>query len=63
MAREGKNSGVLTLELHLMEFVGLADLEQEGDKSAVGGVSYLDERAAFDHATHCLNQILRDFNI
>ena len=60
MAREGKNSGVLTLEPHLMEFVGLAGLEQEGDKSAVGGVSYPDERAAFDHATKCLKQILAD---
>ena len=59
-AKEGKNSGILTLEPHLMEFVGLAGLEQEGDKSAVGGISYPNERVAFDHATKCLKQILSD---
>lgn len=58
LAKEGKNSGVLTLEPHLMEFVGLFDLEQEGEKSAVGGISYSNERAAFDHATQCLKRII-----
>lgn len=58
LAREGKNSGVLTLEPHLMEFVGLSGLEQEGEKSAVGGISFLDERAAFDHAAACLKRIM-----
>ena len=29
MEREGKNSGILTLKHHLIEFVGLAGLEQE----------------------------------
>lgn len=61
MAREGKNSGVLTLEPHLMRFVGLAGLEQKGDKSAIGGLSYPNQRAAFDHATACLKKIIADF--
>ena len=58
LARAGKNSGVLTLEPHLAEFVGLAGLEQEGDKSVVGGIAYESGRAAFDHATACLKDIL-----
>ena len=58
MARDGKNSGVLTLEPHLMEFVGLAALENPDDKSVVGGISYPDARAAFDHATACLKDII-----
>ena len=58
MARDGKNSGVLTLEPHLMEFVGLAALENPDDKSVVGGLSYPSARAAFDHATACLKDII-----
>ena len=60
MARDGQNSGVLTLEPHLMEFVGLAALENETDKSDVGGYAYPNARAAFDHAAECLKGILRD---
>lgn len=60
MARDEKNSGVLTLEPHLMEFVGLSGLEQADGKSAVGGLSYPDERAAFDHAVICLKNILHE---
>ncbi len=58
MARDGKNSGVLTLEPHLMQFVGLAALENPNNKSAVGGLSYPSARAAFDHATACLKDII-----
>lgn len=60
MARDGQNSGVLTLEPHLMEFVGLAGLENAEDKSAVGGYAYPNERAAFDHAAECLKNILKE---
>ena len=60
MNRDGVNSGVLTLEPHLMEFVGLAALENPEDKSVVGGYAYPDARAAFDHATKCLKEILKD---
>ncbi len=58
MARDGQNSGVLTLEPHLMEFVGLSGLENAEDKSAVGGYAFSDARAAFDHATDCLKKII-----
>ena len=60
MAADGKNSGVLTLEPHLMEFVGLAGLENADGKSDVGGYAYPNERAAFDHATECLKSILSE---
>ncbi len=60
MARDEKNSGVLTLEPHLVEFVGLAALENPDGKSAVGGLSYPSARAAFDHATACLKAILSE---
>ena len=58
MARDGMTSGILTLEPHLMEFVGLSALENADDKSVVGGLSYPNERAAFDHATLCLKGIV-----
>ena len=60
MAEDGKNSGVLTLEPHLMEFVGLAALENADGKSAVGGWSFKDERAAFDHAAKCLKEMVNE---
>lgn len=60
MARDGQNSGVLTLEPHLMEFVGLAALENADGKSAVGGYGFPNERAAFDHATACLKRIINE---
>ena len=60
MARDGMNSGILTLEPHLMEFVGLSALENPEDKSDVGGLSFPDARTAFDHATACLKGILKE---
>ena len=56
----GKCSGVLTLEPHLAEFVGLSDLEADDDKSAVGGLKFDNNRAAFDHAVACLRSIIND---
>ena len=61
LAKEGKNSGVLTLEPHLAEFVGLAGLENRGERSVVGGCRFESERAAFDHAAKCLSDILKTF--
>ncbi len=60
MARDEKNSGVLTVEPHLMEFVGLAALENANGKSAVGGFAYPDARSAFDHAVKCLRDIIEE---
>ena len=52
---------VLTLEPHLADFVGLAGLEEDGDRSAVGQVLHFDDnRAAFDYAAARLAEILND---
>ena len=50
--------GVVTLEPHLTEFVGLSDLEEEGDKSAVGGCQFASGREAFDYATNSIKNII-----
>lgn len=57
-AADGKNSGVLTLEPHLAEFVGLSALENPQDKSAVGGCHFESPRVAFDYAVASLRGIL-----
>ncbi|MBE6652476.1 MAG: sugar phosphate isomerase/epimerase [Ruminococcaceae bacterium] len=49
---------VLTLEPHLGEFVGLADLEQDGARSGVGSLAFKDGREAFDCAVNKLKEIL-----
>ncbi len=49
---------VLTLEPHLAEFVGLADLEHENDKSDVGYLTFDSPRDAFDCAVDKLRAIL-----
>lgn len=49
---------VLTLEPHLFEFDGLAALEQEGQKSAVGGYNFKTAEEAFDHAVVALKNII-----
>ncbi len=50
--------GVTTLEPHLTDFIGLSDLEEEGDKSAVGGRHFASGREAFDYATNALKTII-----
>ena len=55
-AKEG--GGIVTLEPHLTEFVGLSDLEEEGDKSAVGGCKFANGREAFDYATNSIKNII-----
>lgn len=55
LAQGGK---VLSLEPHLFEFVGLKDLEQEGDESIVGTMSFASAEAAFDYAADTLKKLL-----
>ena len=49
---------VLSLEPHLYEFVGLKALEQEGDESVVGAMSFATSEEAFDYAANTLKTIL-----
>ena len=59
LARYAKlGGGVLTLEPHLTEFVGLKALENEEAKSLVGGHHFENGRVAFDFATNSLKNIL-----
>ena len=53
-----RGGGVMTLEPHLQEFIGLADLEQEGDKSVVGGIAFESARAAFDCAVNAIRPMM-----
>lgn len=48
----------LTLEPHLAEFSGLAGLEQEGEKSQVGGLRFANLHEAFDAGVAALKAIL-----
>ena len=50
----------LTLEPHLKVFDGLAALERENDKSAVGAYCYNTNDEAFDAACAALREILRE---
>lgn len=49
---------VLSLEPHLFDFVGLKALEQEGDESVVGSMSFATAEDAFDYAANTLKKIL-----
>lgn len=49
---------LFTLEPHLSEFVGLSALEQEGNKSLVGHMTFATPEAAFDAAAQNLVKIL-----
>jgi sugar phosphate isomerase/epimerase len=53
-----RGGGVMTLEPHLQEFVGLSGLEQEGDKSVVGGIAFESARAAFDCAVNAIRPMM-----
>lgn len=53
-----RGGGVMTLEPHLQEFVGLAGLEAEGEKSVVGGIAFESARAAFDCAVNAIRPML-----
>ena len=51
----------MTLEPHLMEFVGLKDLEESGDVSVVGKYhTYASADEAFDEAARALGKILAE---
>ncbi len=49
---------VLSLEPHLFDFIGLKALEQEGDESVVGAMSFATSEDAFDYAANTLKKIL-----
>lgn len=49
--------GVITLEPHLYEFVGLAALEREGEKSGIGQ-NYASKREAFDAGVNALKALI-----
>ena len=51
---------VLSLEPHLYEFVGLKALEQAGEESVVGALSFETAEGAFDHAANKLKKILEE---
>ncbi len=55
----GKRGGTLTLEPHLTVFAGLDKLEQEGERSIIGGnYTYPSSDAAFDAAATALHEII-----
>lgn len=56
-----QNGGeLLTLEPHLYEFIGLQNLEREGDKSVVGEMAFESAEAAFDFAAKTLKEMVKD---
>ena len=55
---KAQGGNVLSLEPHLYDFVGLRSLEQEGEESIVGGISFPNSEAAFDYAANTLYNIL-----
>jgi sugar phosphate isomerase/epimerase len=57
VAQGGK---LFTLEPHLSEFVGLSELEQAGNKSLVGHMTFATPEAAFDAAAQNLVKILNN---
>ena len=58
-----RGCSVLTLEPHLSEFVGLADLEEEGARSNVSKLSFSNNRESFDYAVNSLKTIIRGLDI
>lgn len=55
---QAQGGRVLSLEPHLFDFVGLKSLEQEGDESVVGSMSFATAEEAFDYAATTLKKIL-----
>ena len=52
-------SGVLTMEPHLYEFVGLSNLEQEGERTVIGGqFNYANNDEAFDAACDAIKAVI-----
>lgn len=49
---------VVSLEPHLTKFIGLSDLEQEGDESVVGALRFNSNEEAFDYAANSLKKLL-----
>lgn len=59
----GLASDILTLEPHLSNFCGLASLEEDKNKSAVGGMRFATSADAFDFACDTFKHLLDDLNI
>lgn len=57
-----RGCSVLTLEPHLSDFVGLADLEEEGARSNVSKLSFANNRESFDYAVNSLKSIINGLN-
>ena len=53
---------VLTLEPHLSNFVGLANLEEEGARSNVSKLSFANNRESFNYAVNSLKSIINGLN-
>ena len=53
-----QGGSLLSLEPHLSDFVGLKNLEREGEESIVGALSFPSNEAAFDHAAKALKKLL-----
>lgn len=56
--RAQSENPVLTLEPHLMEFYGLANLEKEGEKTETSSLVFKTNREAFDFAVTELKKII-----
>ena len=53
-----QGGSLLSLEPHLSDFVGLKNLEREGEESIVGALSFESNEAAFDHAAKALRCLI-----
>lgn len=53
-----QGGSLLSLEPHLSDFVGLKNLEREGEESVVGALCFESHEAAFDHAAKTLKKLL-----
>ena len=55
---QARGGSVLSLEPHLYAFIGLKNLEQEGDESVVGDMAFTTSEEAFDFAVATLSKIV-----
>jgi sugar phosphate isomerase/epimerase len=55
---KAQSGQILSLEPHLYDFVGLKNLEQEGEESIVGDMSFATAEDAFDYAANTLKKIM-----
>ena len=55
-----QGGSLFTLEPHLFEFIGLSNLEQEGNESIVGNMAFATSADAFDYAANCFKKIVEE---